>query len=170
MNPLWLRTMAEYAAWMNGKLIARASTLSDEARKRDLGAFFKSLHNTLDHANYGDMAWLARLAGGKKPAVPLGGVLDAEWDMLTARRAALDEGLRSYAAATTIESLAALHTYTSSIDGKSRTLPCWVLATHMINHGTHHRGQATTLLKQLGVDPGETDLPFMPALYDGSLL
>lgn len=169
MTPVWLRTMAEYAVWMNGKLIVRAATLSDDDRKRDLGAFFKSLHATLDHVNYGDMAWLARLGGGTPPPVKLGGLLDGDWGALVARRAALDADLRSYAASATDASLAAPHTYTSSVDGKTRSLPTWVLATHMINHGTHHRGQATTLLKQLGVDPGETDLPWLPALYDGSL-
>lgn len=169
MNPHWLRTMAEYAVWMNGKLIARASTLRDEDRKRDLGAFFGSLHGTLDHINYGDMAWLARFDGGERPSVALGAMLDSDWDALTARRAALDTRLRRFAAAATEASLAAIVTYTSSVDGKTRSLPAWVLVTHMINHGTHHRGQATTLLKQLGVDPGETDLPWLPALYDGSL-
>ena len=34
----------------------------------------------------------------------------------------------------------------------------------MFNHQTHHRGQVTTLLKQLGIDPGETDLPWLPEL------
>jgi uncharacterized damage-inducible protein DinB len=170
MTPLWLRTMAEYAVWMNAKLIAKASGLSDAERKRDLGAFFKSLHATLDHVNYGDMAWLARLGDGEKPPVRLGGILDDHWTDLVARRAALDATLRGYAETATDASLAATHTYTSSVDGRTRSLPAWVLATHMINHGTHHRGQATTLLKQLGVDPGETDLPWLPALYDGTLL
>jgi uncharacterized damage-inducible protein DinB len=37
----------------------------------------------------------------------------------------------------------------------------------MFNHQTHHRGQATTLIKQLGHDPGDTDIPFMPQFGDG---
>jgi len=45
-----------------------------------------------------------------------------------------------------------------------------VLVTHMFNHGTHHRGQLTTLMKQVGIDPGVTDLPWLPALYDGTVL
>ncbi|MFM7346717.1 MAG: DinB family protein [Tagaea sp.] len=169
MDPLWLRTMAEYAVWMNAKLIARASTLSDEARKRDLGAFFKSLHATLDHVNYGDMAWLARFDGGEKPSVRHGQLMDGSWDALVARRSTLDARLKAWTNSVEQEALARDFTYVAGSDGKSRTLPLWVLATHMINHGTHHRGQATTLLKQLGVDPGETDLPWLPALYDGSL-
>jgi uncharacterized damage-inducible protein DinB len=34
----------------------------------------------------------------------------------------------------------------------------WWALLHMFNHQTHHRGQVTTLLKQLGADPGVTDL------------
>ena len=32
------------------------------------------------------------------------------------------------------------------------------LLIHLFNHQTHHRGQATTLLTQAGVDVGTTDL------------
>jgi uncharacterized damage-inducible protein DinB len=46
-------------------------------------------------------------------------------------------------------------------------LPTWVLVTHMFNHQTHHRGQITTLLKQLGYDPGVTDIPWLPAISIG---
>jgi uncharacterized damage-inducible protein DinB len=55
-------------------------------------------------------------------------------------------------------------TYTSKVDGRTRTLPTWVLVVHLFNHQTHHRGQLTTLLNQLGCDPGSTDLPFMPGV------
>lgn len=54
--------------------------------------------------------------------------------------------------------------YISGVDGKTRILPTWVLVTHMFNHQTHHRGQLTTLLSQLGYNPGITDLPFLPWL------
>jgi uncharacterized damage-inducible protein DinB len=39
--------------------------------------------------------------------------------------------------------------------------------THMFNHQTHHRGQITTLLKQLGYDAGVTDIPWLPAISIG---
>jgi uncharacterized damage-inducible protein DinB len=45
---------------------------------------------------------------------------------------------------------------------KDRVIPTWVAIAHLFNHQTHHRGQVTTLLKQLGKDPGVTDLPWMP--------
>jgi uncharacterized damage-inducible protein DinB len=57
-------------------------------------------------------------------------------------------------------------TFTSVVDGVTRSLPRWVMLTQMFNHQTHHRGQATVLLKQLGADPGITDIPWLPALYE----
>src|SRR4051794_15966313 len=49
MSPEWLGALARYNTWMNGKLYALAAALSDEVRKRDSGAFFKSIHGTFNH-------------------------------------------------------------------------------------------------------------------------
>ncbi|PZR72725.1 MAG: hypothetical protein DI537_47275 [Stutzerimonas stutzeri] len=57
-----------------------------------------------------------------------------------------------------------LNAPTSGVDGKTRTSPARVLLVRMFNHQTHHRGQLTTLLNQMGVDPGVTDIPWLPAL------
>ena len=54
--------------------------------------------------------------------------------------------------------------YRSNVDGITRVLPAWILVTHVFNHQTHHRGQVTTLMKQLGHDPGVTDIPWLPEL------
>ncbi len=54
--------------------------------------------------------------------------------------------------------------YTSKVDGKTRRLPAGVAAVHLFNHGTHHRGQLTTLMKQAGADPGITDIPWLPGV------
>ena len=42
-----------------------------------------------------------------------------------------------------------------------------VLRSFVLSHLIHHRGQLTTLLSQLGVDPGVTDLPWLPGLTSG---
>ena len=52
----------------------------------------------------------------------------------------------------------------ASVDGRTRELPRAVAAMHLFNHGTHHRGQLTTLMKQAGRDPGVTDLPWLPGV------
>ena len=57
IDPDYLRTMAAYNRWQNRSLYAAAGELSDEERRRDLGAFFGSIHATLSHLLYGDKAW-----------------------------------------------------------------------------------------------------------------
>jgi uncharacterized damage-inducible protein DinB len=46
--------------------------------------------------------------------------------------------------------------------GQPKSLQLGTLLTHVFHHQTHHRGQITTLLSQLGVDFGETDMIWMP--------
>jgi uncharacterized damage-inducible protein DinB len=56
-------------------------------------------------------------------------------------------------------------TWQSRLYGFTQTQPRWVLVTQMFNHQTHHRGQLHTLLTQLGVDVGPTDVPLSPVLH-----
>lgn len=170
VEPDYVRTMAAYGAWMNGRLLDLCGGLSDEARRRDLGAFFRSIHGTFDHIIFGDTAWMGRFTGSAMPGKPAGEIAHESWGGLDAARRALDRRMIAWAESVTGAWLSGHMTYTSGIDGKTRTLPRWVLVTHMFNHGTHHRGQLSTLLKQLGIDPGTTDLPWLPYLYDGSLM
>jgi uncharacterized damage-inducible protein DinB len=159
--------MADYNAWMNRKLYAAAAGLPDAARKRDLGAFFKSLHGTLNHVLLIDLMFLARFTDQALPAGRLGEELHDDFDALRAEREATDIRILDWIAGLDRTWLVGALTFTSVVDGETRTLPRWVMLTQMFNHQTHHRGQATTLLKQLGVDPGITDIPWLPALYKG---
>lgn len=158
----WVRMMAQYSRWMNEKLYAHAATLSDAQRKEDRGAFFKSLHNTLDHIVWADTIWLGRFTG-QQPVLPTAGsILYPEFDAQRARRAELDDAIGAWANDVSDAFLTTPLTWTSRITGKSQTRAAGVALTHFFNHQTHHRGQATTLLSQFGIDPGVTDLWAMP--------
>jgi uncharacterized damage-inducible protein DinB len=158
------RALARYNTWMNGRLYALAATLPDAERRVDRRAFFRSIHGTLNHLLYGDLAWLSRFTGRPSEMPPLGVDLYSDFADLRRRRDEVDTEIVAWAESLTPEWLQAPFTYTSKVDGKSRTLPAWILAVHLFNHQTHHRGQLTTLLSQAGVDPGVTDIPWMPAL------
>lgn len=147
---------------MNERLYECCSGIDDAARKRDQGAFFKSIHSTLNHILYGDLAFMSRFTGVPPEAPEIGIDLYDDFAELTRARQALDARIESWTAALTDEWLAELLTYTSKVDGKDRTLRRGVIVTHMFNHETHHRGQVTTLLSQVGLDMGSTDIPFMP--------
>lgn len=154
--------MADYNRWMNRKLYEVCAGMDDAARKQDRGAFFGSIHSTLNHILYGDLAFMSRFTGEPEEVPPLGVDLYVEFDEMRRVRAALDDRIVEWAAGLTAEWLAGTLTYESKVDGVTRTVPHWAIVTHMFNHETHHRGQATTLLSQAGLDVGTTDIPFMP--------
>jgi uncharacterized damage-inducible protein DinB len=158
----WVVSMAQYSRWMNERLYTHAAALTDEQRKADRGAFFGSLHNTLDHIVWADTIWLGRFTG-RQPQLPAAGsVLYPEFDAQRTRRVELDDAIKTWAENVSEEFLAAPLTWTSRMTGKTQTRAASVAVTHFFNHQTHHRGQVTTLLSQYGIDPGVTDLWAMP--------
>ncbi len=81
----YVRLMAEYNAWMNDKLYAACAQLADEERKRDRGAFFKSIHGTLNHLVWADRAFLIRLLAWDLPMGKPADVLFDEFEPLRTR-------------------------------------------------------------------------------------
>ena len=147
---------------MNRRLFAACSALSDADRKANRSAFFHSIHSTLNHILFGDLAFMSRFTGNPATVPELGKDLYHEFDELQKARVALDARIVEWAPSLSEDWLAETLTYESKVDGVTRTIPRWTLVTHMFNHATHHRGQITTLLTQMGIDYGTTDLPFMP--------
>lgn len=163
----YAQTMAQYNRWMNEKIYAACDRLSDEQRKSDRGAFFKSIHTTLNHLLWGDYMWLGRFTQGSPlekayPKAAIGTDLFDEWDALKAARQSMDADILAWAASVNEEWLGKDCSWYSGITKSMRTRPAWLLVTHLFNHQTHHRGQVTTLLSQFGIDPGDTDLMLMP--------
>lgn len=158
------RLMARYNRWMNQRLYAAAAGLDDAQRRADRGAYFKSVHGTLAHLIWGDRIWLHRFTGRAIDALHPKAGLDDPFDALCSQREALDEELLAWVEGLTPDWLAADFRYFSVALQGWFTRPAWTLVTHLFNHQTHHRGQVTTLLMQLGIDPGVTDLPVEPEL------
>jgi len=164
MSPEWLGALARYNRWMNESLFALSAKLSDEERKRDQGAFFRSIHGTFNHILVADRIWLGRFEGVTLPDGDLGpgGIraLDQElytdFDELRAERALTDAALSQWTGGLTPERLAAPFVFLRR--GQRNEVPLWWAVAHVFNHQTHHRGQITTLLNQQGHDPGVTDL------------
>jgi uncharacterized damage-inducible protein DinB len=156
--------MAEYNRWMDGKLYDVCSRIADDERKKDMGAFFKSIHGTLNHIYFGDIAWLERLRDNKFTPRKLGVDIFEDFNKLRTAQEKIDEEIIDWVKTLTTEYLNGDFAYTSNVDETTRILPRWILATHMFNHQTHHRGQLTALIKQLGIDPGITDIPWLPSL------
>jgi uncharacterized damage-inducible protein DinB len=161
-GPAWARTCAAYNRWMNERLYALCADLSDAERKRDRAAFFRSIHGTLNHLLLADRIWLGRFVGPPFAVRSLDQELYADFVELRRERERTDAEVEAWAASLSAADLAATLHYTSIVNPAPRAMPYWLATAHFFNHQTHHRGQLTTLLMQAGVDPGVTDLMWLP--------
>lgn len=161
---------AAYNAWMNSKVYAAAAQLTDGQRKEDRGAFFRSIHSTLNHLLWGDRLWLPRFPGpthGRRYDTGRIGVdLYDDFAELRAARSAMDSDITMWAGSIDQPALRDALSWYSGVAQREMTRPVWLCVSQMFNHQTHHRGQVTTLLKQFGIDPGPTDLPWAPLARD----
>ena len=168
------RLLAQYNRWINQRLYASCAALSDEERKRERGAFFGSIHHTLNHLIVADQIWLRRLAqccldndirvsslNVQLLDLPAGSRLDSvvfdDWSALRTKRERLDAAIENWVAELP-EVFLQLTMHYSNTQGVQRMHPAWQALAHLFNHQTHHRGQVSTLLTQTGVDIGVTDL------------
>lgn len=160
----YVRLMAEYNHWMNNKVYAGALQLSEVERNEDRGAFFRSLHGTLKHIMWADNVWLGRFLDKFEDLAPN---LDSMgFEEMSRRRAMMDAAIMAWASALDEAWLAQPLTWFSGLYKQNFSQPGWLVVTHFFNHQTHHRGQATNLLMQFGIDPGATDLLFMAHLNE----
>ncbi len=164
----YARTMASYNRWMNERVYDAAASLEDATRKRDVGAFFKSIHGTLNHLLLADRLWMGRFTGEPYTIESLDQELYPDFATLRGEREREDERIIEWMAGLTPEDLEGELTYTSAVNPRPRRYPLWFAISHFFNHQTHHRGQVTTLLTQHGLDPGVTDLIWLPEYNAGA--
>jgi uncharacterized damage-inducible protein DinB len=164
ISPEYCQLLARYNRWMNERMFAAASAMPDDERKRDRGAFFGSIHRTLNHILWGDRMWLGRFAGDLCMEAAYGADMFEDFAVLAREREFTDTRVLDWAGKLTPEWLAGTLVYRASADGRQREVPAWIAATHLFQHAAHHRGQVTTLLKQAGHDMGVTDLQYLPGV------
>jgi uncharacterized damage-inducible protein DinB len=164
IDPGYVQRMARYNRWQNENLYGVADSLSDAERRRERGAFFGSIHATLNHLLWADQIWMSRLAGSPRPegGIPESVSRHAQWSDLKRERGAFDEIIIDWADHLDPAWLAGDLTWYSVAAKTELSNPRWLLVTHMFNHQTHHRGQTHCMLTQAGGKPKDTDLPLMP--------
>lgn len=160
VDPAFVQTMARYNAWQNRSLITAADGLDDGARRRDRGAFFKSIHGTFNHILWADEVWLHRLIGMPKP--PITGrdatIYVADWEAFKLARAERDEAILAWAETVDGAWLRGTLIWYSGAAGREMGKPRALAIAHLFNHQTHHRGQIHAMLTAAGAKPDDTDL------------
>ena len=152
------KRFAAYNAWANARLYDAATALTDFERKRDIRGYFQSLHGTLNHLLAADRIWLKRLTGEGEAPARLGEILFTDFNALREVREAEDARLTAYVGALSGDALDRIVAYENT-RGEPKSLAVKMILAHVFNHQTHHRGQATHMLRQLGVaEPPALDL------------
>lgn len=140
-----LQQLAEYNRWANARLYQAALTLNELDYRRNVGAFFKSLHGTLNHLLLTDRLWLKRLTSVGDHPSNLGAILYEDRVQLALARAEEDDRLVSFVATLDDNEISGPLTYMTTTGKKYEQSRADIL-THLFNHQTHHRGQAHTIL------------------------
>jgi uncharacterized damage-inducible protein DinB len=155
VSPAVLRSQIDYTAWASLRLLEAAAQLTPEELTHDFETADRGILGTLAHIFAGDRIWLARFTAAPIP----GFITDADRDLATLRTSwpALLDQWKLWAAGLTDDQVVAPLAYTD-IRGNHWTQPLWQLVLHVVNHGTHHRGQVSGFLRSLGHTPPPLDL------------
>jgi len=149
---------AAYNAWVNERLYDAAARIADRDYRADRGAFFGSLHGTLNHLVLGDRIWMHRFTGTGEEPKELDAILYDDFKGLREARRAEDARIASYIDTLTEAALAGTIRYRSTrspAEIEQRLAP---LLLHFFNHQTHHRGQAHCLLTEIAGEAPSFDL------------
>jgi uncharacterized damage-inducible protein DinB len=149
-----LKTLVEYHYWARDRVLEAAELLPPDLLTRDLGSSFKSVRDTLVHTYAAEWAWCSRWKGVSPSALPAPDLfpeiatLRSKWhDLETAVRAVIEQigplGLNQ-----------AIHY--KMINGDDRSSIFWQMVQHVVNHASYHRGQVTTMIRQLGAAPPQS--------------
>jgi uncharacterized damage-inducible protein DinB len=156
MTPHEMQLLFAYNDWANKRALQGASALTTQQFTKPLGNSFSSVRDTLVHLYGAEWIWLQRFKGTSPSAFPDGSQftdlasLEAKWNPQAA-------DLLDFVSGLTQEDIDRIVEYKTMKFGVYSN-PLWQSLQHVVNHGTYHRGQITTMLRQLGAQPLATDL------------
>jgi uncharacterized damage-inducible protein DinB len=156
MTPEDIRLLYDYNAWADHRTLDSCAALSDEQFKRDLGSSFGSVHHTLVHIMGAEWIWYERWQGRTPSALPVAEQF-ATLASLRKQWADIERNLMSYVAGLSAADLDRVIEY-RNVRGNRFAYLLRPMLQHLVNHGSYHRGQVASLLRQLGALPRPTDL------------
>ena len=150
-----IRLLYDYNAWANRRSLDACAPLAAEQFSKQIASSFPSVRETLLHIMHAEWLWLERWLGRSPSGPPPGEIADLAAVRL--RWNTVESDLLRYVRGLTAADLDRVVHYRNT-KGHAFSNPMWQMLQHLINHGTYHRGQIVTLLRQLGAAPLSTDL------------
>jgi uncharacterized damage-inducible protein DinB len=146
-----LRTLLDFHYWARDRMLEALEPLTPEQFTRDLGSSFRSIRDTVAHTYAAEWVWYMRWRGTSPTAL-----LSADQfpDVATLRRTWVEheQHVRALLAEIGEAGVERVMSYTL-LSGASSASPFWQMLQHVVNHASYHRGQVTTMLRQLGAEP-----------------
>lgn len=153
------RMLAAYNTWANKLMFDCIAQLSEADYHKQMGAYFGSVNRTLNHVLVADQVWLARFNGEVEPYDTLDDlVLYEDFADMREARAKCDGHIEAMVSLLTEADIAAVFRFRTLRKPLVETMPMSHALAHFFNHQTHHRGQVSTLLTQLGLKTPAMDM------------
>jgi uncharacterized damage-inducible protein DinB len=156
MTPEEMCTLYDYNTWANHRQLEAASKLTVEQFVKPMGSSFGSVRDTLAHIYGAEWVWLERFQGRSPSSLP-DTTQFKDFASLQDKWTEHETRLLAFVRSLTQADLDRVIEYKTLKFGVYKN-PLWQSMQHLVNHGTYHRGQITTLLRQLGAQPILTDL------------
>jgi uncharacterized damage-inducible protein DinB len=156
ITPEVVRTLFAYDAWANRRILDACAPLPPEQFTRDLGSSFRSVRDTLAHIMAAQWIWFERFHGRSPASMPSGDQFP-DLASLRGRWTQFESELLAYVNGLTAADLERSFDY-RDMKGSPHNNLLWQTLQHLANHGTYHRGQVTTMFRQLGAKPVGTDM------------
>jgi uncharacterized damage-inducible protein DinB len=158
------RMFGHYNAWANSRLYDAAARLSNEQYRADRGAFFKSVHGSLNHLLVTDRIWMQRFTGEGEAPNRLDAILFETLHELRVARETEDRRIVDFVERLDEARIAGTIKYRRVSSPEQFEQHLAPALAHWFNHQTHHRGQIHALLTGLVGTAPELDLLFFPRL------
>ena len=149
----YLLLLLDYHYWARDRLFQAVGALTSEQYARPMGSSFASVRDTLNHTYFAEWVWHSRWQGESPSAFPAAAPMDVE--ALRSLWVAREAMVRAFVSGQSDADIARPHAYTL-FNGTASQSPLWQMVVHVVNHATYHRGQVTTLLRQLGAAPAKS--------------
>ncbi len=159
----YAQLLARYNQWANTVLYDHVAAMPEDAYRLDRGAFFGSIHATLNHILVADRIWLKRFTGEGEHPDRLDAELFADLASLRAARDLEDDRIIAAMGRLQDQDLAGTLEY-RNMAGEAQAKPLAFTIGHFFNHQTHHRGHCHCMASQAGYKPPQLDLLYYPGV------
>jgi uncharacterized damage-inducible protein DinB len=146
-----LRLLIDYNYWARDRVLDAVATITPEQFIRPMGNSFSSVRDTVAHICAAERIWITRLKDEKPQGLQKADRLP---DVDAARKewAELEGEMRVQLARLGPEAVERTIEY-QDLRGNDQSDVLWQMLQHVVNHGTYHRGQITTMLRQMDAAP-----------------